>query len=541
MLYANGSGVSGFIGGAGADKLVGTAGGRDTADYRYSTTGLTVSLTDSSKNTGEAAGDTFVLIDRLRGSNFNDYLEGDDLNNEIEGGAGADILVGGTKGGTADGFDLARYFSSSSGVTVSLADTSINTGDAKGDVYISIEGIWGSQFDDVLFGGVGNDALLGGGGADKLVGGEGADDQAIYFNTPTMQTVGLIADLADSTKNTGDGAGDTYSGIEFLIGSSFADVLFGTDANPENLSGGNRLDGRGGDDILVGRGGADVLDGGDQFGAGTDYASYQEDTGNITVSLANSMLNTGSAAGDAYRFVSGVNTIEGIIGGSGDDDLRGNNANNFLAGGLGADSLDGGGGIDTATYQFAAKNTGNINTVTGVWADLFDTNNNLNEAVGDTYASIENLRGSNFDDGLRGDDFNNTIEGLIGNDWLVSSGGDDKFVGGTGSDTLDFLYANGTEGITLNLGLTTQQVFNDINGDAVADSVALTGLDIEAIRGTNFNDQLIASNGVNKGNKLDGGEGDDELIGGSGNDTLIGGSGNDQLSGNGGDDRFESW
>ena len=58
-----------------------------------------------------------------------------------------------------NGFDYARYFGSPTGLTVSLADPSKNTGDAKGDSYISIEGLWGSQFNDLLIGSAGDNSL----------------------------------------------------------------------------------------------------------------------------------------------------------------------------------------------------------------------------------------------------------------------------------------------------------------------------------------------------------------------------------------------
>ena len=65
---------------------------------------------------------------------------------------------------------------------------------------------------------------------------------------------GLTASLADTTSNTGDAAGDTYAGIEGLVGTQFADTLIGNNNN----------------NFLVGTGGGDVLNG----GLGFDTASY---------------------------------------------------------------------------------------------------------------------------------------------------------------------------------------------------------------------------------------------------------------------------
>jgi Ca2+-binding RTX toxin-like protein len=157
-----------LIGGAGADILDG-GNGFDTADYRNASAGLTANLADPSQNTGDAAGDTYISIERLRGTDFDDHLIGNSGNNQLDGGAGADILDGG------GGFDFARYQSAAGPVTASLGDPSVNTGDAAGDSYTSIEGLIGSDYDDTLIGDSGNNQLDGGAGADILDGGDGFD------------------------------------------------------------------------------------------------------------------------------------------------------------------------------------------------------------------------------------------------------------------------------------------------------------------------------------------------------------------------------
>jgi serralysin len=298
------------------------------------------------------------------------------------GGAGRDHLDGGA------GTDRATYFAASGGVTVDLQSPGINTGEAFGDTFVSIEDIQGSAFADnmlgngaanTLFGGDGRDFLSGRGGADTLrgmdgnddlMGGTGADlldggagiDQASYRNSGS----GLTVDLAFAGNNSGDAAGDTFVSIENLFGSAFDDSLRGNDSA-------NELRGGDGDDWLSGRGGRDILLGGD--------------------------------------------------------------GNDVLAGGTGRDVLDGGAGIDRADYSDCAL---------GITVDLRNAANNTRDASGDTFVSIENLYGTAFNDNLTGDAGDNTIWGANGNDRLQGAGGNDRLLGMNGNDQLNGGYGDDT-------------------------------------------------------------------------------------------------
>lgn len=124
--------------------------------------------------------------------------------------------------------------------------------------------------DDFIYGLAGNDELLGGDGADRLSGGDGADTliggSGLDYASYKLATAAVIADLADSSRNTASAAGDTFASIEGLIGSDYADTLSG---NGED----NAIEGRDGNDMLIGYGGADTLDG----GGGSDRAVYSYD------------------------------------------------------------------------------------------------------------------------------------------------------------------------------------------------------------------------------------------------------------------------
>lgn len=57
-------------------------------------TGVRVNLSDVGQNTGDAAGDTFSLIDGVQGSALADVLIGNTLANVLVGNDGSDVLVG---------------------------------------------------------------------------------------------------------------------------------------------------------------------------------------------------------------------------------------------------------------------------------------------------------------------------------------------------------------------------------------------------------------------------------------------------------------
>lgn len=110
----------------------------------------------------------------------NDILNGNAGNDRLNGGAGNDTINGGT------GLDWADYSTSTTAVTVNLGlATAQNTGLGSGlDTLIAIEGLQGSNFNDILTGnalanglsgGIGNDTLNGGGGNDILHGDAGND------------------------------------------------------------------------------------------------------------------------------------------------------------------------------------------------------------------------------------------------------------------------------------------------------------------------------------------------------------------------------
>lgn len=501
----------------GADALVG-GNGTDTASYAHATSGVAVSLDTGLSGfvpLGDAVGDTFSSIENLSGSDYADTLIGDAGANSINGGQGNDVLEGLAGGDVLNGglgVNTASYAHASAGVTATLSAGLVpTTGDAAGDSYFFIGNLTGSDYNDTLIGdvnantingGLGDDVLEGMGGADALVGG-GGNDTASYEHSFVSVVATLTSGLSGVTVS-GDALGDTYSGIANLTGSVASDTLIG-DGNANVLAGNT------GDDVLEGLGGADTLDG----GFGSDTASYAHATSAITLALDGSLTAVGDASGDtliSIENVAGSAFNDTLVGDAGNNILSGNAGNDVLEGLAGADTLSGGSGTDTASYAHAAA--GVVTSLTasiGVIA--------TGEALGDTYASIENLQGSAFNDTLIGDAGVNTINGGLGDDVLEGLGGADALTGGGGIDLASYAHAAAGVVATLTTGLSGITA----SGDAAGDSYS----GIAGLAGSSYADTLV---GDGNANTLSGDVGDDVLEGLAGADILDGGTGSDTAS-----------
>jgi Ca2+-binding RTX toxin-like protein len=414
---------------------------------------------------------------------------------------------------------IVSYAASAAAVAVSLAAGTASGGDAQGNTLSGVRNVTGSAFDDtltgdananILNGGDGNDTLTGGAGADTLIGGNGIDT-ASYGGS----TAGVTINLAAATASGGDAQGDTLSGIENVIGSAQNDSLTG-DTNGNYLDGAGGIDtltGGDGDDILRGGAGADALIGGN----GTDTADYSGSAA-VTINLATGTYTGGDAAGDTLSGIENVtgsanaDTLTGntaanrLDGGAGNDTLNGGDGDDILRGGAGVDVLIGGMGVDTVLYSGSGA---------GVTVSLAGGAGVGGDAQGDTFATIENVTGSSFDDTLTGNTAANVLDGDAGNDVLIGGAGADTLIGGSGSDTAS--YAASTVGVTVNL---TTGVHG--GGDAAGDS--LSG--IENVTGSGLDDTITGNSEENA------------LAGGGGNDTLTGATGSDSLSGGAGSDTY---
>ena len=120
-------------------------------------------------------------FDVVYGYAGNDAIYGLGGDDALTGGLGADYLNGGS------GIDWAYYNDSTAGVTVSLASGTGANGYADGDHLVSIESLYGSNYDDLFVGNSGSNTLRGVFGNDVLKGG-GGDDSLDAGSATTRST-----------------------------------------------------------------------------------------------------------------------------------------------------------------------------------------------------------------------------------------------------------------------------------------------------------------------------------------------------------------
>jgi Ca2+-binding RTX toxin-like protein len=299
-------------GGAGNDVLVGGSG-MDTADYYSSSTGVAVNLAlQVAQNTGGGGTDTLNGIENILGSNSNDSLTGDALDNILRGYGGSDSLNGGAgnnlldgrdgndtfvahlgndtiEGGT--GIDTVDYSGALSAVTVMLSTgTRDNTGGlgyptefdaapgytpgatsiagqanggAGNDKLFDVENVKGSAFNDLLIGSAGANVLTGNLGADRMIGDDGSDT---YY----VDNAGDV--VTESNASLAGGTDTVYASVSYTLAANVETLRINVGASISGTGNalGNLIVGGAGNNVLNGMGGNDTLTG----GAGQDTFAF---------------------------------------------------------------------------------------------------------------------------------------------------------------------------------------------------------------------------------------------------------------------------
>ena len=500
--------------GAGNNVLNGGAG-TNGVSYRYASAGVKVNLAlTTAQNTVGSGTDTLSRFAALIGSNYADTLSGGSGNDTLDGGAGNDVLNGGNganqllggtgadtlTGGTgADvldggaGADLMNggggddvYYVREAGDRVSETIASATTGGR--DLVVSLlaaytlganvekglvlasgsANLTGNALDNTLFAGAGNNVLDGAGGTNF----------ASYVYASAAVNVSLSKTTAQATGGSGS---DTLRNFEGIIGSSFADRLYG-DAASNGLYGGD------GNDVLDGLGAADGL-----FGGNGDDTYYLRDKGDV--------LQEDSARGGndlVLSFLSdytlGSNLEAARIMGTSAANLTGNTLANVLYAGTGNNVLNGAGGVDTVSYAFGARS--------GVTVSLAQTSAQSTGGSGsDQLSAFENLTGSAYADKLTGTSGANLIDGGAGNDTMTGGAGNDTYLVRDTGDKVVEASAAGTD-LVLSYAASYTLAANVENG-----SIKSTG--IATLRGNTLDNVLTAGTGKNL------------LAGGGGHDIFV--------------------
>jgi Ca2+-binding RTX toxin-like protein len=378
------------------------------------------------------------------GNGLANTVMGNEVDNILDGGAGADLLRGGHGNDTyiVDDTGDAVDETGSSGLdtvraSVSYALTAnveklVLTGEA------SLNGT-GNELSNIITGNDSDNILDGGASFDELRGGKGNDTY-------------IVADFDAITENEGEGTDTIKASLSFALTSHVENLV---------LTGSNDLDGTGnelantitgnvGNNVLNGGVGADLLRGGDgddtyivdnagdivieeeSEGADTVESSVSFTLGaNLEHLLLTSFHNISGTGNALANIISGNFGNNLLDGGAGSDELDGGNGNDTLNGGEGTDALTGGVGDDT----FIVDNAGDI-----VGEDENAGTDTVRASVDFTLvANVENLvLAGGADLSGTGNDLGNTLTGNTGSNSLSGGLGDDLLDGGLGRDTALF-------------------------------------------------------------------------------------------------------
>lgn len=341
----------------------------------------------------------------------------------------------------------------------------------------------GNALANTITTGNGNDRIIGSDGADTINGGGG-------FNTVDYsQSAGSVTvDLFNGIGQGGFAAGDTYTNIQRVIGTTGNDTFVaktaadqfvggaGTDTvDYSNLAGGLTINiardlnsieavigSQGADQFLISRDvftperGSLVINGSSSVGNTLDYSTM-----NTAVSIN---MNAGNSTG-----LFGGHTFSNI------QQVVGTRFSDTFYGGPNATHFNGGDDIDWVRYD-------TLGNPTGVTINLLSPGQNTGWAAGDTYANIDRFMGSNGADTLTADHAGR---------FLFALNGQDQLIGGNGNDVLDFNSGNsslvndraigggGNDTIRINWGHISNPASHDhqtlINGGSGRDTLEIYG------------------------------------------------------------------
>jgi len=528
-------------------------------------------------------------VDSIRGGDGNDRICARGGNDTIEGGVGSDRIEAGPGGDEViggNGSDLVFAGPGADAVFGKRGNDRLH-GDAGTDYLDSglgddtLDGGPGSG--DQVIGGVGNDHLAGGPGdgdvleadygTDMIDGGPGADDTASYAKAGSGSTApgtsnGVEVSLATGTA-VGDGD-DALTGVEDVVGSTFADTIVG-DADPNQLFGGGGIDeliGEGAGDRAFGGSGLDrclgvAASGSCEMSGGLapdavleaialEYAKPQAFRPMLEVDLAGRSgaltvmvewgihLQGGAGIQLHVAFAEGawIVTEQGvpIVTGEGCELTGSETVRCPIATVPTGLFLNGSGGADMIVVDPSVPATASATIVGGLGIDELVAGAGDDSLDADTGAVPGDVvRGGSGDDALTGA---TTMAGEGGSDLLIAAPCGETIDGGPGTDSVSF--ARTEQGVQAKLGGTAgfapaPGLTGGCGGGGFGQPATQISTSVESIEGSAFDDLLEGDSGPNI---ILGRGGNDTIHGGPGNDFLVGGLGIDSIYGDTGADRL---
>jgi Ca2+-binding RTX toxin-like protein len=487
----------------------------------------------------------------LTGNGSANIITGGSGDDRIDGGVGADSLSGGFGNDTYVVDNAGDTVTENAGEGTDSIETSLAaytladnveklTGTAVGG-----QALTGNAGANTLTGGSGNDTLVGGAGNDTLIGGSGTDTASYALNAAVAVTV---SSASAGQVVVGGTETDTFSSVEKIVGSAFADTF------TNNVTTGMTFDGGAGDDTYYLLGVNDTVI--EASGGGTDRVVTAASFYNLGANVEN--LTATTTAGGSFRGNALDNELLGNSGADtlyldngGSDRASGGDGNDFIVFGAtldGLDQVDGGLGYDRLELQGnygALTLGGNIARVEEVEM-LGAADNRYGAGGAGAFNYVVSITPAI---GVTGGQLTVRASGLASNETLTFDGsaaaiglafnafggaGADSLTGGAADDILD----GGLGADTLTGGAGNDTYFVDDSGDRVVEQagggtdIVETGLaaytlaaNVENLAGMNSAGQSLTGNGL--ANDISGATGDDHIDGGAGDDRMGGGFGND--------------
>jgi Ca2+-binding RTX toxin-like protein len=370
-----------------------------------------------------------------------------------------------------------------------------------------------------------------------------------------------------------------------IVGTEAADILQGTNVDPLFTVGNDNITALGGDDLILGSTGRDTVNGNDgndtidfsnistgklYLSANVDYIGTTERTtslgppptpttteirtdlisvetivanpnfsntiydpglrsffGSIDVDLSTNRLSYYSSNGTLYKTFT-VKNFDNVLSVSGNNRLAGNDRDNNLSGGIGADVVIGSKGNDTMEgARLFPSGTSSSDRDTLDYSNLGHSvvlSPNIFSPNPSGFPEVK-LFGGTIDKGDFGKDKISNFQKIVGD--LNNVNKIEVSAADISSTRLD-----------VNLAINSLQVTNVLNGATLQAEV----INFTDVSGGKYNDTIV---GGNKNSKLTGGAGNDTITGGTKNDRITGTDSNargvgevDTLTGGSGRDKF---